>query len=364
MIKYLFYFLFFLNFIIAFSRKKIKIIEIISWIFLIILLSGRCGGPDYGTYLKEYNGVTGIINHDILYQLLVDLGRFFHLDYNVFLLILVSVSFGMIIYVITKLKINAHIFIFFYMIFTVFYDAIQVNNFITNSFCILSVYMKINNKKLLSYILIIIATMIHAVSFVYLFIVLFSLKNEYRNDIYIRFFIIFGLLLFSVCLFVPSILAIVINIFKGILINSNVGNYLNTRINNGFIIFIFLHLINIFILKACKEKLSINTTYNQMNFVEIVNFLNMAIIVFYPLLLVNSNFYRIFRNYNILIFICYAIVLNSYVIKNKNIYEKKYLSFFCCAVVASMIWYNFEINKNDYSYIVEPVIAENYFLGG
>lgn len=364
MLKYLFYFFLFLNFIIVFRRKKIKIIEIINWIFLIILISGRCNGPDYGAYLNEYNRLTEIINHDIFYQILVNLGRFFHLDYNVFLFILVCISFGIIIYVVTKLNINSHIFIFFYMIFTVFYDAIQVNNFIANAFCILAVYMRINNKKIVSFALIIIASMIHAVSLIYLFIILFSLKNEQKNIICLRLFVVLGLLLFIACLFVSPILSMVTNIFYNILPNSDVGNYLDIRVNNGYVIFIFLHLMNIFILKKCKKNLSINITSNQMNFLNIVYFLNIVIILFYPLLLVNSNFYRIFRNYNILIFICYAIILSSYVIKSKNIYEKKYLSFLCCAIIVSMIWYHFEVNQNDYSYIVEPVIAENYFLGG
>ncbi|WP_373269946.1 EpsG family protein [Mediterraneibacter gnavus] len=364
MLKCVFYILLGLNFIIAFRRKRVKSIEIISWLFLIILISGRCEGPDYGTYLHEYNRTTNIINNDMLYQCLVNIGRGLKLEYNVFLFVLVSIAFCMIIYVITKLKINTHVFIFFYMLFTVFYDAIQVNNFIANAICILAVYMKVKDKKIVSLVLVLIASLIHSVSLVYLCMFLFSLEKERRNSMLIKFFVVFGGVLFGVCLFIPSVLMTITYVFNNILSSSDIGTYLNTRVNNGYIIFIFLHLINVFMLIRCKKKISINLSPLQLYFLNVVNFINMAVILFYPLLLVNSNFYRIFRNYNILIYICYAIVLSSYVIRNKNVYEKKYLKFLCSAILVSIIWYHFEIVQNDYSYIVQPILENNYFLGG
>lgn len=311
---------------------------------------------DYGEYL--YTLCSSLFyNYGFSYEL-------FRFIYSIFGLSLIYYSINIIVPNSMKLWV-----LLLYILFPFIDDLPQVRNFMAMSIFTYAVVILSSEKKWSDFkfiILLLIASGFQIVSILYIPLILikYVVKDKAQNKIF--FVIVFSFLLLG--LFSP-----VVNIILGVLneydfsIAVKIIAYSDHRSRLGFILFWTIQIINIIFTKMsfdivmyCKEDEMLSSDLNEIkiNFVKYVYFINILLLVYFPLLKIQIIFFRIVRNLFIMNAMSYSVAMSNlfYVNKIKN---KKILLFVSVNVFYILLFLWQITMYQDWIY---QIIETNYIL--
>lgn len=357
---YLFYFaLLFLNLIFALKKKHSKIIFRISFLFIWLLIAGNTNNPDMLSY--EYIYYTDNSNIEPAFKLLIDFFRSFGLEYNFFVASISVICLLLIFSSFKKYTKNLNFVIFLYMIYPFILDVIQFRNFICVSILVFSLQFLLKNdlqNKVIFAILIILAGLFHNLYFLYLVLLLINLQNKnLLIKLIIALTLVFSIIIFlngNKIPFLYQILPISVEKFD---------SYFTARLRFGFIVIWFFNLSYIYLLGYSKKQVIKNTnSYNfdvTKKYINLVFWINIVTIVFFPLYMVNINFYRLFRNISLINYSVYAITVDK-IMENRG---KGYslLKYVFIIILGILILFYYDVGSN-FDYIFKPIMENNVIL--
>lgn len=372
----------FFNFIYAFTKKKSKPLLFITMAGVVLLVGGA--GPnysgfnhsrDYLNYSISYANIEHISifnDYHIGYNLLMKIGNFLHLDFFIFRLLVITICLILIYnFIIKKYSLNHHYVLLMYLLYPLIIDSEQLRNFIAMTLMFIGLqYLKNKSfKNNIKYLfLILISASFH---FVFLLYSLFLLQGMKNRKLLIK------LLIFTTLIFI--IVAVINNNdipFLNLIIDSieddKVIRYLTSKTNFGYLMPILLHSLSVLILywssRIIKRKATLicnnskethlNNIQQELSYVDLVLWINIICILFFPLYVINLQFYRLIRNLLILNFVVFSIA--SYSLKPRTFYKFLYN---ISVIISITLWFYLDliIRTNPESVLI-PFFTQNFFL--
>jgi len=386
---YLYFIFLFLNLIFAYRKKSSKLLTICTLVFIFLLIGGAgasyVGQNDYINYRISYDrvGVGDYFgNAEVGYVTLMKIGNFLQLDFFIFRLLITALCLFIIYYFIIKRYANNYNYVLLiYMIYPMTIDSEQFRNFIGLTILLFAIRFLENNsfKNKVKYIaLVLIASSIHAGFFLYLVLLLVNTNNKNR--------LAKGIAIVTIVLCIIAFLnnneIPFLNLFLSFLENEKVVRYLTTQTNYGFLIPFSLHTINfimifwarrIIILSEKKSTLN-NMIYSEndcsvktlrkdkkisdLMFINMIYWINIIGIVFFPLYMMSITLYRLSRNFLILNLIVYSIASGRF--SNRNV--TKFL-FNLNVIISVIIWLIMDLYiKTSPERVLIPFFTKNIFF--
>lgn len=353
MIISIFIILIMMNFLCLIFNRNSKIVLIISAFLLCIIMGGAVYTGDYENYYLLYTHNINAEAFEEGFLVLIDLFKNIGLNYKDFILVLFIILNAINFYVIKKFTNNIHIVLLMYSVCQLVADVTQYRNFIASTILMIAIYLLFNNKRILAFIIILFSCMFHRTMFFYIPLVFINYEKKHSFKMIRNFSII----VFSLCL-IMFFLGNNLTLLKGILYyfsNDNMLQYFGSRTNFGFIIFFLMHVANLLLLFACYK------IYGETKLLRFTLILDMYLILSFPLIMVNVNLYRLFRNISLLNYICIANVMDNFTVHKVS---TKYYSILFCAILYTFSFYS--LYKIQGTSLYEFVLSDdnNVFIGG
>lgn len=345
------------NLLLGFLHKKNTAIIILTVFFLTLLMSLNTNGPDVNNYITEYNKIpTGKYNYEIGYTILSVFAYNIGLDFFAFRIIITSICFILILSTCQFFKINLHYAIGFYMCYLFFIDTIQFRNFIVEAILIYSFrYLCVNKKyNAFKYIITIgIATLFHRTAPMFLLLLLSKITQKKLVYDVINCITIILLVFFAVN---RSMLKDLINWVLSIL-NISTG-YSSTVTRFSYIPLVIMYYTENMIIRYWTNRYSKACTTNNLLILKNIYNCRVALSPALILLLINSNYYRFFRNMIFLTYIAYYIICFICVRKKYNV-----IFLLVETIVLTLGWFIIDyIGLNELAIIVNPIITSNLMI--
>lgn len=314
------YYLIIANF---FSKKKYKIRNIVLFLFLWILAGWNTFNADFSNYEVRYNinYYSGLeVGYQILCQIFYKLG----FSYQGMRITLYFICLAILFHTIKKYTRDPNFAIICYFIFPFFLDVVQTRNMIVSVILVYSLKYLIKDgwKNTLKFIIcILLAGSFHVAGYYYLlFLIAKIIKKKKTYLLFCVFSTFFGIIaVYSG--FLEKILFILIK-------RKRTLQYLNNK--NGLSMLFFILLITLIIgtfyyfywqyIRCNKSRI---LDKNMLAFSDLLYKLNATILPVLILMIFNSLFFRIIRNFMIVNYIFLSAVTdrggrNT----NKNISER------------------------------------------
>lgn len=353
---YLYLLVLFLNLIFAFRKKSSKLLTLITLIAILLFMGGAGPGytflSDYDNYQRSYENIacSGLFDSSqVGYTILMKAGNLLGLDFFAFRIIVTGICLLVIYQVIKRYSYNSNYILLLYMIYPMIIDSEHFRNFI--AITVLLVAIRFLEKNLLKnkikyLLLILIASTIH-ISFIF-YIPLVFVNVNHKNKLIKGLAIGVGLL--TVVAFLNNNQVPFVQSVINFIDNEKVQRYLGATTNFGFLIPVVLHLTSI-ILVFWSRRIIIRKDTNTMEeiggklycnkkkrikdieFGNLVFWINILGVIFFPLYIMNIQFYRLSRNFLILNFIVYSIASNK--IKRGSVYK---LIFNSTVITSVFLW--------------------------
>ena len=237
------------------------------------------------------------------------------------------------------------------------------------SIVIYSIRYLLNREKsaILKYVLmIIVASLFHTVSILYLLLLLTKLKR--KAPLYALAFLVSISVAVSIRLGLINVFEVAY-VFFGDLLPQNKLAYLNKKVNSEFIFMDLTIVYSLLALQFISNKLkhisrttnSISTQkslqYSLVILVRDINFL--LFILLLPMNFVDGNFFRIFRNFFILNYTCFYIG-REYLVRKSLDYKPEMIFFFDIVVYIFVIGLFFhDFVKWQSESILKPIFTQN-----
>lgn len=351
------------------SRYNIHLAPFILMLMLTVLMSGVTEIPDIGVYRLVFE--RGYENVELFYKIISNLFYDNGFSYEQFRLIYSLTGFLLIYLAIKRIVPDStRIWVLcLYLLYPFIEDVPQARNFLAMSLLtygtvILSQENKWSSIKYI--ILLLIATGFHSISIVYLPLVLIKYIIDDKKRI--KYFYIITIIIFFIVVVFSPIIEIVIekmvhldfNIAKKILVyNSNRARY-------GFILFWSIQIINILLTKISFNLVSsseyyidkLNDNYNSYKYVRLIYYINIFMLLCFPLLKIQITFFRIVRNLFILNAMSYAIAIKVPV-RSKKARRLKYVLFFLVNIFYVLLFTWQVVSYKDWA---GQIISSNWLL--
>lgn len=349
MIVFLYITSFIINIIGVIKENRIIIFDILTLLIISFLLGRGANTPDtYNYYIGYVNSLHLNLNETFEpgYLILQKISHYFKLDYVSFRLLLSFLGFLLIRSTIIKFTSNPHFVYLYYLFFLIFIDTEQIRNFFAFSIIVYGFRFLIGNSQRgnIKYLVtVLLACTVHISSFVYIVFILVSLKNK---KYFIRL-IVFTTLLFCIFIYIGgnslSFIREIINNF-----DSGRGKYdayIEGQTKLGFLYAFLLHFYNMYIVSYTRNLfLKANSLdANKNAFVELIYWINLISIVFFPLFMLNLQFIRLVRNLLIVNYIVFSLLPRSSV-KLK----KKYRYIQLMILINTFLWFYYTFIIQDH----------------
>lgn len=328
MLKLIFYLIWFANIVLVIVKKRSKIISLFSFIISFVMFAGNDSNPDYVVYQWAYNQ-HNIEGFEPGFKFLVSVSQSLALNYQEMLMVIQVISLIMIWICIRNITPNVNAFWAIYFFAQQFIDVIQWRNYIASILLLCAITLLYRNKRLLSLLFTIFASSFHITFSIFIIFVLFNIirKNSFKIRIKDSYIIVISAII------VIYVIGYIVNMFSGNAISPTMMTQIlgmddryqsysgSTRF--GSIIPFIMYIFDTYtILWISKSKLQLDKKLTT-----IIVDLNLFVGIFTPLLLIDINFYRIFRDINILNFVFLAYALDKNKAINKT-YVKQMTMFF------------------------------------
>lgn len=316
--------------------KNNKIIDIYSFITLLILGGLNYSNPDYYNYYRSYELATDT-SKVFIFKLIMLASKKIGLKYEVFLFIFIFINLYLIFKLIKKISLNRSFVYLFYIIYPFFFDVVQLKNFalqtITLYIYYYYIYYDISLKKFL--LLNTLGLGFHEAALLNYPLILF--RKKYKILLYSFLVFILGFLIWSRILKLEKMLFF--------LPSWKAENYASNLSNYGWIIYLFSQVIlTLYIFINLKKQQNDNKNIKKLKKILIYS---LSFIGFY---FINGTFERMFRNIFIII---YIFIGNKYY-KERKI--KIFLSFFIL-IMSIWIFYLFRPYRET---VLLEIINKNY----
>ncbi|PJK16919.1 hypothetical protein CQS04_07130 [Chryseomicrobium excrementi] len=300
----------------TFLKGKSRTLSVAMLSYMWILLWGNIENPDLENYqfLYEYVGLNGIgfQTSQIGLIFIIKIALYFGLSYTQFLALFSSIALFLIYITVEKHSKKPQIVYVLYFIYPFLLDLIQIKHFLAMSLVIFSINFLLKKTKkdlLIFFVIIAVASSIHIISIVFIFIPFVINMSEYKL-----------IKTISIWVLIATPFAYT-NIFLNILIlfvpSERIAHYFENRAEFGFLIQYFIQLsllAGVFYSKKYLTKIGI---VNQLDM--IIYKLNIYLIGLFPFYIVNGTFERGFRIIMIFNFIIFSNVYFSLPRKSKVI---------------------------------------------
>ncbi len=342
-----------LNIIVGIKNKRNNVLLFLTYALILVLSALNTDGPDFYNYFNDYL-LSAQGEHKIAETGFFAISWMFNkvnLDYFMFRIIVVGVCLLLIRSTVGYFNGNENLVLGLYMGYLLFMDTIQIRNFILEAVFIFSLRYLFVNKKFntLKYIIcIFIASGFHRIAVVYLLLLLMKIKI---NDRTYKYGLLLSISVFVIFMFDRSLLVAAINGVVNLL-NIKSGYYVSTSTQLSFLPFVGLYLFEIFVIAYYGKK-----TMGKSSDKKLVKRLLQCCIVFsflLPLLLINLNFLRLFRN----LYIIKYIVLSRIIGKLNKKSESRQLAFITISIVILCSVLDC-IVVNDVAKIIVPIFRSN-----
>lgn len=361
------------SFCISGSRQASKVLNsfliVPCLLFLIIYSGGILDIPDYTVYDRIYNySSTGIWTKDIGFGAFVFALRKIGLSaYQCRLMYAVS---GITVLMLSVRKFldrkGQYLFLILYFIYPFFLDVIQVRNFLAMVFMTLAMsFLADNTKKstFLFWVFMLVSASLQKTLLFYIPFILFY-KADKRKAIK-------GVLIVAV------ILSVIIGLNKNFV--SNLANYfllnfsdklsgsatfftVNTR--NGWLYMWAISLLNIAILYYIKKKSSNQLSSGNIKIVEIVFWINIYSLIALPLYVMDTNFFRIYRDLQPLNIIAWITFAREVSLRNIKITKRSRILLVITIILTILFSVYVTIIIEDlFQYFIQG-FSTNWILGG
>lgn len=328
MLKLIFYLIWFANIVLVIVKKRSKIISLFSFIISFVMFAGNDSNPDYVVYQWAYNQ-HNIEGFEPGFKFLVSVSQGLALNYQEMLMVIQVISLIMIWICIRNITPNVNAFWAIYFFAQQFIDVIQWRNYIASILLLCAITLLYRNKRLLSLLFTIFASSFHITFSIFIIFVLFNIirKNSSKIRIKDSYIIVISAII------VIYVIGYIVNMFSGNAISPTMMTQILGMDNRyqsysgstrfGSIIPFIMYIFDTYtILWISKSKLQLDKKLTT-----IIVDLNLFVGIFTPLLLIDINFYRIFRDINILNFVFLAYALDKNKAINKT-YVKQMTMFF------------------------------------
>lgn len=286
--------------------KHIKIFDIILFMLVLLFMGLNYNNPDSNVYENIY--AEHFWTKDVLYGVFCYFGNLLNMTYAQFRFCLYDISLLLILIAIYKLNIRFSCFVILYLLSNLFWDIVQLRNFIGVSFVFYGIVSYItSNKKCILFLFTIIGALIqktHLIWFYFFVIVIILRKYNSLTKCYILFSVLLGILVLS-----PSALNFLISILDKIEL-AGLDIYLERTNRFGFLKVWVQNLFQLVSIWYINNRLK-NTSGIFRKYTNYIYLINVASLIFLPFFVLNINFGRIIRNIfliNIPIYIYYLFI--------------------------------------------------------
>lgn len=378
----IFLYIFFLanNWFIALRRKSNRVWVVLTLGFIFLVFSGA--GPfysfhaDYHNYYRNYYNVIerGLFdNNQLGYAFIMMIGNYLGLPFVLFRLIVIGVCL-MVLYkfVIARYDINVNYVLSLYLLYSIIIDSEQFRNWI--AFTILLSGIPYLEKSLLINKLKFSVFWLLSITFHYSFVFYFPLllvNGENKNKIISRL-VWLSLIISGVIILNGNEIP-----FQDMLFayadNRVIESYLTTQTNFGYLIPMVLHFSSIFLSYWSRKIIQYNyrflphsmnpseegyTDYllkkKDLRLVNIVYWINLAMLIVFPLYIINVQFYRLMRS---LLLITYVVCSKASI---KLVRRTHFVAFNLFVVGSVFIWLFLDlIHRIDTGRLLLPFFLEN-----
>ncbi|MBZ4644424.1 MAG: hypothetical protein JG767_2033 [Deferribacteraceae bacterium] len=337
MTLYLYLFILFINLLFAFRKRQSTLLTIGTLITILLFISGAgpeyIGQNDYINYKIRYDSIGNVSlfeSAQVGYTFLMKVGNLLNLDFFAFRMLVTAICL-LLLYktVIKRYAYNSNYILLMYMMYPMIIDSEHFRNFIAMTIFLVAIRFLERNllkDKIKFLVLVLIAFSIHT-AFIFYTPLIFVNAND-KNRLVKG--IATGTIFLTIVAFLNNnqvpFLQLILKFFD----DEKVIRYLSSRTNFGFLIPVILHLISIILVYWSRkviirknfktnimDELNDSINYNQkkrvadIEFINLVFWINIIGIVFFPLYMMSTTFYRLARNFLILNFIVYSIASNK-----------------------------------------------------
>ncbi|PIO83029.1 hypothetical protein BSQ39_05300 [Loigolactobacillus backii] len=308
--------LFILNIMNSFRQKEIKVILLAFFAFLFIIFTYASSEiSDYSVYEVYYN--TPDFNIEPGFSLLEKISNSLGFSFFQFRTSIAILGFLILFLAVRKITHRYSYFLSIYFLFPFFYDVIQMRNFLMMTCAFYAATFLIKGTwrdVLLSIIWILIAGSIHLLGYIFLVGILIWLINKHSSKAMNIILII--IIVSSILLIIPGLRAFVSDMVIRVAGSStgrlsHLMEYSNVSVRYGFIIG-WIRAITAFMLVFWTKRIILRKNLNPQDLtVKKINMLYSFVtisLLALPLLLIDADFERVFRNVFVMVICACALV--------------------------------------------------------
>mgnify|MGYP003303977491 CR=1 FL=1 len=308
MLQVVFVSIWFLNLIFLFFKKKSKIVIGMSICLSIYVYFHNVGSNDFFKYSLIYSGR---IKSEMEpgYDLLMRIGNIIGLSFQEFQGIVASVCLLLIIMIFSKLSQNYHCFFTYYFIYQYFADLNFFRNFIMRTILFFAIYMLMQKKKKIFILLLLIASLFHSSALIYIPLILVNSETQLTKKT-IKIFAV-SILVFCFIVFIAGNNWTWLGVLATVILgeeSEKIYYYFTTSTRLGFLLYFSLYFAFLIYILSTKHKLH-NSKVTIFNWTY---YINLYCLISFPMIMLNTNFYRIYNNLFFLNITYSAIVLEQY----------------------------------------------------
>lgn len=314
----------------ALKKRSNQILVVLTLLFIFFLISGA--GPfysfqaDYDNYYRNYYFVMdrGLLHgNQFGYALLITIGNYFSIPFPLFRLFIIAICIALLYkYVIKRYQVNVNYILVLYMLYAIIIDSEQYRNWIALTILLSGLHFletSLWKDKIKFGIVWLISISFHY-SFIFYAPLLFV--NGKKHNKWITRLVSVSLLLSLIIILNNNEIPFQQQIIDAVN-NEDIETYLTTRTNFGFLIPTIMHGSSVFLAFWSKKIIQnkyysrgLNILPNELGYTEelkinrelsianIVFWVNVSMLMIFPLYLVNVQFYRLMRS---LLLITYVI---------------------------------------------------------
>lgn len=375
MLFFIYYFIFSVNLLFSFTRKKSWLIVAISWVFLFFLfVSNDASGHDHYLYKIGFEHPEEDLNFEFLYTGFQDLVRYIGVsDYNIFLSFLFLLCSILQFYGFKFFSISLHPIISLYLVFIFPQWAAAIRFFLAVSIALFSFQFLIKGNWLIYLVLSICAITVHY-SLVILLLVfpffiptfLYNMDKLNFNFDFLSFFMFFVIFLtLFVFFFAEDVIYRLAYTTMGLFIgnealsdiDNKVSAYFETKTKLGFIMFVLIYGANLYASLKIKKlfiiKETIDVRINRVIYGNVI--INKILAISVPLVVINLVFGRLMAIGTIF----NLITIGSVVKTKRKLLHKEKVVLLNCFVAFLLSWAVpavFEINSISPHNLIETAI--------
>lgn len=285
---------------------------LIFLIFMMLFIALRTTDiPDIDVYERQYHLLTkGVFENGYYWISYIASGM--NLSFDVFRGVIIIVAILFMYIGISKLGFNRNIVFAIYAIYPFTIDVIQIRNFLAMSLLIYSLHFLNRETRggcIKFSIVVLLATLVHSISIVFFVLLLANadiVEKKWKKRILLSLFfiaVIFAFLAQSSA----TVQQIIYQLFSEIN-ESKATFYLSSKMNFGFLVYWLMEVLFLFVaykVYAEQQSRSLPLSYGRIFWV------NLVLAYLFPLLTINVNFYRIYRNMSIYKYSLLGVVMGT-----------------------------------------------------